>query len=103
MKTCLNCGQENRTNRLVCAECTARGTKSAPRVLSLGEANRANGIGRWLRRVMNFIQIRPAKNAAPTAPCRQASAMPDPADEMDQLSAWFKQHHPKPDVFELAF
>ena len=31
MKTCLNCGQENGTNRLVCAKCAARTpTPSAP-------------------------------------------------------------------------
>ena len=96
IRACLNCGQQNRTNRFVCAECTPGATESAVLVPPLDGPSRANGITRWLRRVMNFIPFRAEENTAPPLACHQTPAMTVSTGEMEHLRARFRQHQPKP-------
>lgn len=95
MKTCVNCGRENRTNRLVCMECAARAGKLPGLVPPVNGGNRAKGIPRWLREVLRIVPVRATRDPTPPPACRRTAATAGSTGEMDQLRAWFKEHRAK--------
>src|SRR5262245_31716279 len=95
MKVCLNCGGENKSNRLVCADCSSR---VAQTLASIAMSNETRRSPKNRQNVGIFTRVRSL--LCPKKPPQQNGAYtvrnPAAAEHLgDSLRAWFQIHSPK--------